>query len=115
MTDLNVSNTITIFAALAHPMRMQILQRLACCDATASELASPLKVTASTISKHLKTLEEATLITSSQLDNETKYHLNSDALDSPIQEIQDLKDTRNRRPANRDCFLDTTPIDPLDA
>jgi DNA-binding transcriptional ArsR family regulator len=51
------------FAALADPTRRAILARLANGEATVTELAQPFPVTMPAISKHLKVLERAGLIT----------------------------------------------------
>jgi DNA-binding transcriptional ArsR family regulator len=51
------------FAALADPTRRAILARLAEGDATVSELAEPFPITLQAVSKHLKVLEGAGLIT----------------------------------------------------
>ncbi|HKH42391.1 MAG TPA: metalloregulator ArsR/SmtB family transcription factor [Solirubrobacterales bacterium] len=51
------------FAALADPTRREILSRLASGDATVSELAEPLPISIQAVSKHLKVLEGAGLIT----------------------------------------------------
>ena len=51
------------FAALADPTRREILARLAEGEATVKELAEPFSVTLQAISKHLKVLEGAGLIT----------------------------------------------------
>jgi DNA-binding transcriptional ArsR family regulator len=53
----------TTFAALADPTRRAILARLAHGEATVNELAEPFPVTVQAISKHLKVLERAGLIT----------------------------------------------------
>jgi uncharacterized protein YndB with AHSA1/START domain/DNA-binding transcriptional ArsR family regulator len=50
------------FAALADATRRAILERLALGEATVSELAMPFKLSQPTISKHLKVLERAGLI-----------------------------------------------------
>ena len=50
------------FAALADPTRRAILARLAEGDASVSELAEPFAMTQPAISKHLKVLERAGLI-----------------------------------------------------
>jgi DNA-binding transcriptional ArsR family regulator len=52
----------TVFAALAHPIRRAILERLSGGDATVSELAEPHKVSLPAISRHLRVLERAGLI-----------------------------------------------------
>ena len=51
------------FAALADPTRRAILARLASGDAAVNELARPFDMTQPAISKHLKVLERAGLIT----------------------------------------------------
>jgi DNA-binding transcriptional ArsR family regulator len=50
------------FAALAHPTRRAILARLAKGEASVTELAKPFKMSQPAISKHLKVLEGAGLI-----------------------------------------------------
>lgn len=52
-----------VFAALAHPIRRAILEQLSGGDATVSELAEPHKVSLPAISRHLRVLEDAGLIT----------------------------------------------------
>jgi DNA-binding transcriptional ArsR family regulator len=51
------------FAALADPTRRAILARLASGEATVNELAKPFAMSLQAISKHLKVLERAGLIT----------------------------------------------------
>jgi DNA-binding transcriptional ArsR family regulator len=51
------------FAALADPTRRAILARLARGEATVTELAAPFSMTQPAISKHLKVLERAGLVT----------------------------------------------------
>src|SRR5258705_12414540 len=53
----------TTFAALADPTRRAILARLALGETSVSELAKPFDISAPAISKHLKVLEGAELIT----------------------------------------------------
>jgi DNA-binding transcriptional ArsR family regulator len=55
-----------IFAALADPTRRAILARLADGDATVSELAEPFPISLPAISRHLKVLENAGLISRSR-------------------------------------------------
>jgi DNA-binding transcriptional ArsR family regulator len=54
------------FAALADPTRRAILGRLAEGEATVNELAEPFPVTTQAISRHLKVLEQAGLISRSR-------------------------------------------------
>ena len=58
-----LSNT---FAALADPTRRAILGRLAEGEATVNELAEPFPISVQAVSKHLKVLEHAGLISRSR-------------------------------------------------
>ena len=58
-----LSNT---FAALADPTRRAILARLADGDATVNQLAEPFHLKLPTVSKHLKVLQRAGLVTQSR-------------------------------------------------
>ena len=60
MTSSQLTRT---FAALADPTRRAILQRLAEGEATVNELAEPFPITVQAVSRHLKVLESAGLIT----------------------------------------------------
>jgi DNA-binding transcriptional ArsR family regulator len=60
---LAVDQLSNVFAALADPTRRAILERLADGEATVNELAEPFPVSLQAVSKHLKVLEHAGLIT----------------------------------------------------
>jgi DNA-binding transcriptional ArsR family regulator len=51
-----------VFSALADPTRRAILERLAEGDATVNQLAEPFAMTQQAVSKHVKVLEHARLI-----------------------------------------------------
>lgn len=53
----------TTFAALADPTRRAILARLSLGDTSVTELAEPFQMSMPAVSKHLKVLEHAGLIT----------------------------------------------------
>jgi len=53
----------TALAALADPTRRAILDRLAAGDASVKELAEPFRISLPAISRHLKVLQRAGLIT----------------------------------------------------
>jgi DNA-binding transcriptional ArsR family regulator len=63
---LPVDELSITFAALADPTRRAILERLADGEATVKELAEPFAITPQGVSKHLKVLEHAGLITRSR-------------------------------------------------
>jgi DNA-binding transcriptional ArsR family regulator len=60
---MEVDQLSTTFAALADPTRRAILARLSAGEATVTELAEPFTMSLPAISKHLKVLENAGLIT----------------------------------------------------
>jgi len=62
--DEDTDDRLTVtFAALANPTRRSILARLAQGDATVNELAAPFAMTLPAISRHIKVLERAGLVT----------------------------------------------------
>ncbi|MGH3456932.1 ArsR/SmtB family transcription factor [Aeromicrobium sp.] len=62
-TQLATAELDRVFAALSDPTRREILTRLGAGDATVSELAEPFPISLPAISRHLKVLENAGLIT----------------------------------------------------
>jgi DNA-binding transcriptional ArsR family regulator len=68
------------FGALADPTRRAILARLAQGDAPVNELAEPFAMTQPAISKHLKVLERAGLITRDRDAQRRPRHLNAEPL-----------------------------------
>ena len=60
---MSVDQLSGTFAALADPTRRAILARLADGEATVTELATPFEMSLPAVSKHLKVLERAGLIT----------------------------------------------------
>jgi DNA-binding transcriptional ArsR family regulator len=63
---LNTDRLDATFAALADPTRRAILARLASGEASVSELAEPFAMSQPAVSKHLKVLERAGLISRSR-------------------------------------------------
>jgi DNA-binding transcriptional ArsR family regulator len=63
---INSSRLDTTFAALADPTRRAILARLATGEASVNELAAPFNMTQPAISKHLRVLERAGLISTAR-------------------------------------------------
>jgi DNA-binding transcriptional ArsR family regulator len=76
------------FAALADPTRRAILARLAEGDATVNELAEPFEMSLQAISKHLKVLERAGLISRGRDAQYRPCHLEPEPLDSAIDWIE---------------------------
>jgi DNA-binding transcriptional ArsR family regulator len=70
----------SIFAALADPTRRAILARLAEGNATVTELAEPFAISLPAISRHLKVLEQAGLISRSRTAQWRSSRLEAEAL-----------------------------------
>ena len=68
------------FAALADPTRRAILSRLSDGDATVNEIAAPFDMSLPAVSKHLKVLEAAGLITRSRTAQWRPCHLEAGPL-----------------------------------
>jgi len=64
-----------VFAALADPTRRSILSRLSTSNATVNEIAKPFDISLPAISKHLKVLEQAGLISKSVRAQQRECHL----------------------------------------
>jgi DNA-binding transcriptional ArsR family regulator len=80
------------FAALADPTRRAILVRLAEGEATVNELAEPFPISVQAVSKHLKVLERAGLITRSRSAQLRPSRLQG----APLKEAADWLETYRR-------------------
>jgi DNA-binding transcriptional ArsR family regulator len=69
-----------VFGALADPIRRAILTRLTEGDATVAELAAPFQVSQPAISRHLKVLENAGLISRTRRATARLSHLEAEPL-----------------------------------
>lgn len=89
-----------LFAALADPTRRDIVARLVVGDATVSELAEPYDVSLQAVSKHLKVLEEAGLVSRSREAQRRPVHLEAGVfgeMTSWIHRHQQAAEARYRR------------------
>lgn len=82
---MNDDQLSTVFSALADPTRRAILQRLADGDASVAELAAPHRMSQPAISRHLKVLEQAGLISRSRRATTRLSHLRA----APMREAAD--------------------------
>ncbi len=81
MVDDELSLT---FAALADPTRRAMLARLAEGDRTVNELRAPFDLTQQAISKHLKVLERAGLVSRGRSAQYRPCHLEPERLDGAV-------------------------------
>ena len=70
-----------VFAALADPTRRDMVARLTDGDATVGQLAEPYDVSVQAVSKHLKVLEDAGLVTRSRDAQRRPVHLEAEVFD----------------------------------
>ena len=70
-----------VFAALADPTRRDMVARLADGDATLTELAESYDVSVQAVSKHLKVLEQAGLVTRTREAQRRPAHLEAEVFD----------------------------------
>lgn len=70
-----------VFAALADPTRRDLVARLAVGDATVGELAAPYEVSVQAVSKHVRVLEEAGLVTKTKQAQRRPVHLEAEVFD----------------------------------
>lgn len=69
------------FAALSDPTRRDIVARLTAGDATVGELAAPYDVSLQAVSKHLRVLEDAGLVSRRREAQRRPVHLEAEVLD----------------------------------
>ena len=94
------------FAALADPTRRAILARLATGEASVNELAEPFYMSQSAISKHLKVLERAGLI-SMNIDAQRRLRrLEPKRLDEAVRCIERYREIWERNYQRLDVLLD---------
>jgi DNA-binding transcriptional ArsR family regulator len=89
-----------VFAALADPTRRDMLARLAVADATVNELAEPYDVSVQAVSKHLKVLQGAGLVSRSRQAQRRPVRLETEVFDlmtAWIERYRRLAEDRYRR------------------
>ena len=89
---MTVDPLSSTFAALADPTRRAILAQLAAGELSVNELAAPFDISAPAISKHLKVLENAGLISRSRIAQTRPCKLEA----APLQEVADFLEQYRR-------------------
>ncbi|MGE0451545.1 MAG: ArsR/SmtB family transcription factor [Vicinamibacterales bacterium] len=95
----------TIFAALADPTRRAILARLSAGEAPVKDLAEPFELSGPAITKHLKVLERAGLISRSREGQQRPCHLEPRALAPAADWIEQYRDMWEQRLDRLDSYL----------
>ena len=101
-----------VFSALADPTRRDLVARLAVGDATVNELAEPYAVTLQAVSKHLKVLEDAGLVSRSREAQRRPVHLETEVFDLMTKWIERYRRQAEERFRRLDDLLATMPADP---
>jgi DNA-binding transcriptional ArsR family regulator len=94
-----------VFSALADPTRRDLVARLAVADASVNELAEPYDVTVQAVSKHLKVLEDAGLVSRSRQAQRRPCHLEAEVLDLMTVWIERYRQAAEERYARLDAVL----------
>ncbi|MFI6493290.1 ArsR/SmtB family transcription factor [Streptomyces sp. NPDC050564] len=103
MTDGRLS---LVFSALADPTRRDIVARLAAGDATVNELAEPYDVTVQAVSKHIKVLEDAGLVSRSRVAQRRPCHLEAEVFDLMTKWIERYRREAEDRYRRLDALLE---------
>jgi DNA-binding transcriptional ArsR family regulator len=94
-----------VFAALADPTRRDMVARLAVGDATVGHLATPYDVSLQAVSKHLKVLEEAGLVSRSRDAQRRPVHLEAEVFDLMTKWIERYRREAEERYRRLDAVL----------
>jgi DNA-binding transcriptional ArsR family regulator len=94
-----------VFAALADPTRRDLVARLAVRDATVNELAAPYDVSVQAVSKHLKVLEDAGLVSRSRDAQRRPCHLEAEVFDLMTRWIERYRREAEERFQRLDAVL----------
>jgi DNA-binding transcriptional ArsR family regulator len=100
-----------VFAALADPTRRDLVARLSVGDATVGELAAPYDVSVQAVSKHLKVLEDAGLVSRSRDAQRRPVHLEAEVLDLMTKWIERYRAQAEERFRRLDELLDRMAAD----
>lgn len=102
-----------VFSALADPTRRDIVARLAVGDATVNELAAPYDVTVQAVSKHIRVLEDAGLISRSRDAQRRPCHLEGEVFDLMTQWIERYRREAEDRFRRLDAVLEHMKEQPV--
>jgi DNA-binding transcriptional ArsR family regulator len=95
------------FLALADPVRRRIIARLSRGPATVNELAEPFEITVQAVSRHIRVLEEAGLVTRSRDAQRRPAHLAPAALEPLTAWIDRYRLAQESRFRRLDAVLET--------
>ncbi|MGD7054924.1 MULTISPECIES: ArsR/SmtB family transcription factor [Bacillaceae] len=91
MVNYNDENLDDIFYVLSDPTRRAIIQELSKGEKTTKKLAEPFDMSLPAISKHMKVLETAGLVSYNKVGRYKYYSLQSKAIEDASNWLSDLK------------------------
>ncbi len=94
-----------VFAALADPTRRGIVARLAVGDATVGELAEPYDVSVQAVSKHIRVLSDAGLVSQRRDAQRRPCHLEAEVFDLMTKWIERYRQRAQERYERLDAVL----------
>jgi len=94
-----------IFAALADPTRRDMVARLAVGDASVRELAGPYEVSVQAVSKHIKVLTHAGLVSRTKDAQRRPCHLQAEVFDLMTKWIERYREQAQERYQRLDAVL----------
>jgi len=94
-----------VFAALADPTRRDLVARLCEGDATVGDLAAPYDVSLQAVSKHLKVLETAGLVSRGRDAQRRPVHLEAEVFDLMTKWIERYRRQAEQRYQRLDAVL----------
>ncbi|MEO3782603.1 metalloregulator ArsR/SmtB family transcription factor [Actinocorallia sp. B10E7] len=103
--ELSTDRLSRVFAALADPTRRDIVARLAEGDATVGRLAEPYGMSVQAISKHIKVLEDAGLVSRSRDAQRRPCHLEAEVFDLMTKWIERYRRQAEERFSRLDAVL----------
>lgn len=98
-----------VFSALADPTRRDMVARLTLADATVNELAAPYDVSVQAVSKHVRVLEDAGLVSRSRDAQRRPVHLEPEVFDLMTTWIERYRRQAEERFRRLDALLATLP------
>ena len=111
--EMQTQNLDAVFGALADPTRRAILARLTSGDATVGELAAPFAMSQPAISRHLKVLESAGLISRTRRATARLSHLEAEPLRDATEWLARYQAWWDESHGRLDALLARLQADPL--
>ena len=102
-----------VFAALADPIRRDLVARLADGDSTVGDLSARHDVTKQAVSKHLRVLEDAGLVTRTGDGHRKPVHLEAEVFDLMTKWIERYRTQAEARYERLDAVLAAMPDAPM--